>query len=216
MASEQPDYRFVDEARRAQAKTAMEAGLGCILKTQVVQNGKLTVWCAQHDPITLEAAPARAFEVASLSGWESADIVRFLMSIEPPTPEIKNSIESAIAWFEKSKITGFEVVVKSQRSRRPRFRAQSQSRCGAAVGAFLRTRHQPPAFRDARTVKVFYNLAELDQSGPGNGYNWYVTQPASLLEKDYPKWRAQWNPTREVSALADADKLAARDAEIRG
>jgi hypothetical protein len=25
----------------------------CILKTQVVQEGKLTVWCAQHDERTL-------------------------------------------------------------------------------------------------------------------------------------------------------------------
>jgi PelA/Pel-15E family pectate lyase len=95
-----PEYSFVDEVRRAKARAAMEAGLRCILKTQLVQNGKLTVWCAQYDPITLESAAARKFEVASLSGWESADIVRFLMSFESPTPEIKNAIESAIAWFQ--------------------------------------------------------------------------------------------------------------------
>jgi hypothetical protein len=52
-----------------------------------------------------------------------------------------------------------------------------------------------------RDVKIYYNLSDLDQSGPGNGYNWYVTQPQKLLEQDYPAWRAK------VAALAQPSRV---------
>ena len=78
------DFRFVDSARRSSAGRAFEAGIACILKCQVTVNGTLTVWCAQHDEITLEPRPARTFEPVSLSGAESAGILLLLMSLEHP------------------------------------------------------------------------------------------------------------------------------------
>jgi PelA/Pel-15E family pectate lyase len=54
-----PRYAFLDDSRRQQAAKSLAAGLGCVLKTQIVQNGKKTVWCAQHDALTLQASPAR-------------------------------------------------------------------------------------------------------------------------------------------------------------
>ena len=82
VAAAKPNYAFVDDARRAKAANAVEKGIECILKTQVIVNGRRTVWCAQHDEVTLAPAPARKFEVVSLSGGESVGIVRFLMSIK--------------------------------------------------------------------------------------------------------------------------------------
>jgi hypothetical protein len=75
-------YAFVDDVRRANAARAVEKGIECILKTQVIVNGRRTVWCAQHDEVTLAPAPARKYELVSLSGGESVGIVRFLMSIK--------------------------------------------------------------------------------------------------------------------------------------
>src|ERR1039458_9452080 len=54
-----PRYAFLDDSQRQQAAKSLAAGLGCVLKTQIVQNGKKTVWCAQHDALTLQASPAR-------------------------------------------------------------------------------------------------------------------------------------------------------------
>src|SRR5262249_15948504 len=96
IAAAQSNYVFVDEARRARAASAVEKGIDCILKTQVVVNGRRTVWCAQHDEVTFAPAPARKYELVSLSGGESAGIVRFLMSIENPSPVVIDAIESAI------------------------------------------------------------------------------------------------------------------------
>ena len=62
---------FLPDSLRAKAKASLDKGVDCILKTQVVQDGKPTVWCAQHDERTLEPADARAYELISLSGAES-------------------------------------------------------------------------------------------------------------------------------------------------
>lgn len=64
----------------------------------------ITVWCAQHDRETLAPAKARAYELPSLSGQESDDIVLFLMSLSKPTPEMIASIDAAIEWFKESEI----------------------------------------------------------------------------------------------------------------
>src|SRR5688500_3001025 len=97
--SGQPYYAFVDDARRAQAADALAAGVRCVLKTQVEQGGKETVWCAQYDSITLQPSAARAMEPATLSGAESARILELLMTFRDPTPEVRSAIESGLAWF---------------------------------------------------------------------------------------------------------------------
>lgn len=73
-----------------------------------VPNGELTVWCAQHDRVTLEPCKARAYELPSLSGQESDNIVLLLMSLPNPSTDIVKSIEGAIKWFQKSKIKGIQ------------------------------------------------------------------------------------------------------------
>lgn len=65
-----PEAATIEKARKA-----FDKGIDCILKTQYLQNGILTSWCAQHDEITLEPAKARSYELASLSGKECANIV---------------------------------------------------------------------------------------------------------------------------------------------
>ena len=95
IARKESAYAFVDEARRAQAEKSIGKGINCILKCQVVVDGKPTVWCAQHDEHTLAPAPARAYE--RVGGTESVGIVRFLMSIEQPGPDVIRAIDGAVA-----------------------------------------------------------------------------------------------------------------------
>lgn len=86
IAQKRSVYGFVDEPRRKKAEAAVQKGIECILKCQVIVNGKRTVWCAQHDQKTLEPRGARIYEKVSLSGCESVGVVRFLMSIDKPGP----------------------------------------------------------------------------------------------------------------------------------
>ena len=71
------------------ARLAFNKGVDVTLKTQIKINGKLAAWCAQYDDKTLLPAKARSYELPSLSGEESGEIVKLLMRIKHPSSAIK-------------------------------------------------------------------------------------------------------------------------------
>lgn len=83
---------------RAKFKTAVTKGVQYILKSQWKQNGKLTVWCAQHGATDYKPKAARAYELESLSGSESAGLIAFLMT-QPQTTEIQTAVKAGLTWF---------------------------------------------------------------------------------------------------------------------
>lgn len=191
VAESNHDFETVEKALIPRAKAAVEKGIACILKTQFIQNGKLTAWCAQHDRKTLLPAKARAFELASLSGNESVGIVRFLMAVENPSPDIKKSINAAIAWLEASKIVGIkaqDVTDASQPKGRDRIVTADPN---STVWA---------RFYDLETNKPFFTgrdsvpratLAEIENERRV-GYAYYGIWPAKLLSNEYPEWLKKW------------------------
>lgn len=100
------DSDIIDDATRAKMQTAVEKAIQYLLKAQIVNDGKLTVWCAQHDTANYAPRPARAYELESKSGSESAGVVWFLMNWPEQTEAIQNAIKGAIAWYKKTKVTG--------------------------------------------------------------------------------------------------------------
>ena len=187
-----PEYAFLTGEERGRAKAAMERGIECILRTQVVQNGKLTVWCAQHDEKTLAPAKARAYEHPSLSGSESAGIVEFLMGIERPSPEVVRAVQSAIAWFEAAKLTGIRVVAKpAPGTPKGVDNTVVQDTSAPPLWArFCELGTNRPIFSGRDSV-IRYSMAEIEYERR-NGYRWYVDRPAKLLAQDYPQWVAKW------------------------
>jgi PelA/Pel-15E family pectate lyase len=185
-------YTFVDETRRALAEKAVAKGIECILKTQIVVNGKLTVWCAQHDEVTLKPAPARSYEHVSLSGSESVGLVRFLMGVDHPDKRIFEAIESAVAWFKLTRLNGIKVVEKPDTSFPNGFdRIVVEDARGEPLWArFYEITTGRPIF-SGRDGVVKYSLAEIEHERR-TGYGWYTNAPAELLEKDYPAWQAKW------------------------
>ena len=91
---------------------SIDRAVDFILKSQITSQGKLTAWCAQHDPVTYEPVGARAYELASISGSESVPVIQFLMNQEQ-TPEIKTAVEAAIQWFKDSEVKDTEYVRKA-------------------------------------------------------------------------------------------------------
>ncbi|GAA5172213.1 pectate lyase [Viridibacterium curvum] len=87
----------------AKLSSAIDKGVDYILKSQIVQGGVKTVWCAQHDPVNYAALGGRAYEWPSKSGKESVGVVGYLMS-RPQTTEIKAAVQSALAWFRSSAV----------------------------------------------------------------------------------------------------------------
>jgi PelA/Pel-15E family pectate lyase len=175
------DYSFLTADERARAAKAVEKGIDVILKTQIVQNGKLTAWCAQHDERTLAPAKARSYELPSLSGSESVGIVEFLMGIEKPSPEVVRAVKAAVAWFESVRIPGIRVVQRDG----DRFVVEDAAAPPLWARFYELDTNRP--FFCGRDGIVKYKLSEIEHERR-NGYRWYTDRPAKLLADLYPKW----------------------------
>ncbi|MFB6320620.1 pectate lyase [Saccharicrinis sp. FJH54] len=187
IAQKQSPFSFVDESYRDRCESAVEKGIDCILRTQVKQNGKLTAWCAQYDQNTLQPAWARNFEPPSLSGDESVDIVRFLMEIENPSPQVIAAIEGAVAWFKDVEIHGLEYHHKWGENGKPDAFVEPDPDAAPLWARFYELDTNKPIFI-GRDKVIHYKLNEIEQERRG-GYAYYGRWPAKMLNEEYPAWK---------------------------
>lgn len=181
-------YAFTTADQRARAAAAVERGLACILRTQVKQDGRLTAWCAQHDETTLAPAWARNFEPPTLSGMESVGVVRFLMGVEQPGPDVVAAIEGAVRWFESVKLTGLRVDNTPGADGAKDRHVVADPAAAVLWARFYELGTNRPVFtgRD-KVLRDDFNAIERERRV---GYAYFGTWPADLLAKDYPRWRA--------------------------
>jgi PelA/Pel-15E family pectate lyase len=195
-----PQYSFVTAADRARAAAALDSALDVILRTQIRVDGVLTAWCAQYDEHDLTPAQARSYELPSISGSESVGIVRYLMSIRDPSPEVVEAIQRAVAWFDGVAVHGIrvqEVRDSTQASGRDRV-VVADPNAPALWARFYEIGTNRPMFSGRDGVKK-YTVAEIENERRV-GYSWWGTWPATLLEQDYPAWQQRWAPGRNVLA----------------
>jgi PelA/Pel-15E family pectate lyase len=195
-AERKPGFEFLTDAERARASHAVDKGIEVILKTQVVVNGKLTAWCAQHDEHTLAPVQARSYEHISLSGAESVGVVEQLMAVEHPSPEVVRAIEAAIDWFRAVKITGLRVELKTA-SEMPRNFDRvvvDDAKAPPLWARFYEIGTNRPIF-SGRDGVVHYRMSEIEQERR-TGYRWYVDRPAKLLDEEFPAWKARISQQR--------------------
>jgi hypothetical protein len=95
------EFGFVPQAVRDSSATAIQRGIKCILDTQILFNGRRTIWCQQHDALTLQPTSARNYEMPAQATGESAGIMLFLIGLPHPSPGIKGAVQAAAAWFER-------------------------------------------------------------------------------------------------------------------
>lgn len=180
-------FEVVDASLAKPCEAAVKKGVDCILKTQVKVKGKLTVWCQQHDEKTLKPAPARKFELISLTGAESVGIVRFLMNYKDQSPEITKAVEAAINWFEKSKIEGYKYEdVPDSTLPKGRDRVLIPEAGNVMWARFYTIETNEPFFCGRDGIKR-KNVSEIEHERR-IGYAWYGSWAKDLLEKDYPNW----------------------------
>ena len=185
--SESSDYRFLKIEDRTKAEAAVTKGIDCILRTQIEQNGKLTVWCAQHDAKTLEPAWARAYEPPSFSGAESVGVVRFLMSVEEPTPVIIAAVEGSIKWFKSVAIHGMRLDKFTDAEGQNDRRIVADPDADPLWARFYEIGSNRPIFLDRDSV-VRDSFSEIGQERR-TGYAYYGNWAAKLLADEYPRWR---------------------------
>jgi len=176
-----PDFAFVEESCREKIRDAFSKGIQCILTCQVRQGGRLTVWCAQHDHETLQPEKARSYELPSLSGGESANIIRFLMSLENPTPEIVQAVNAAAKWYEDSKITGIrQITVDGDK------KIIADADAPPLWARFYELETNRPFFC-GRDGIVKYDISEIEAERR-NGYSWYTTS-GEKVAREWAQWK---------------------------
>ena len=172
---------LVTKDHQRSCQKAFERGIECILRSQIKVRGVLTVWCAQHDPVSLEPRPARSYELESLSGGESANILQLLMELGQPTPAVVRAINAGAAWYEASKIYGIRLVRDPEQGRL----AVADPDAPVLWARFYELGTQRPFFCDRDGVRKY----DFNQIGKErrNGYSWYGSYGHDVL-KAYAEW----------------------------
>jgi PelA/Pel-15E family pectate lyase len=178
-----PHVAFVEPALRKKAEAALEAGIRCMLRTQIEQGGQRTAWCAQYDALTLQPSSARRMEPASLSGLESSHIIKFLMMVSNPPPEVVASIESGLKWLDNVKITG---LARAQRDGKTVYESNPASK-EIYWARFYNLTNNLPVFpgRDGVHYESFGAMAAQNRLG----YDYLTTLPGSIVKNGQNKWR---------------------------
>jgi hypothetical protein len=192
-----------DDVQR-RAREAVARGTGCLLASQVVVDGQRTVWCAQHDPLTLQPVGARAYEHASLSGLESAGIVRFLMELEDSREtRVRDAVDGAVAWLRANAIHGY--VYTDERD------LVAEKGASPLWARFHEIGTNRPIFSNRDGV-VRYDWRELDDERR-RGYAWYTDRPASVLGRYAAALAASTAPaSASVQAAASVAESDSRNA----
>lgn len=169
------DTDVFSDSDRARFKTAVTKGVDYILKAQWKQNGKLTVWCAQHGATDYQPKKARAYELESLSGSESVGVLAFLMT-QPQTAQIEAAVRAGVAWFnspntylnnytyDSSKASTNPIVAKSGSKMWYRFYDLNTNR----------------GFFSDRDGSKFYDITKMSEERR-TGYSWGGDYGSSII-----------------------------------
>jgi PelA/Pel-15E family pectate lyase len=181
IAEHKPEFVFVSPALKARAGECLDRGIRCVLATQLRDAaGHLTIWGQQHDPLTLQPCAARNFEPIAECSNESVGLVKFLMTIPSPTPEIIASVEAAIGWFPAHALHGV-----AWDRRRPEPGLQASPDAPDLWSRYYELGTGKPIFSE-RDRMVHYDVSEISLERR-KGYGWFNT-----LANDLPAAHAQW------------------------
>jgi pectinesterase len=183
---------ITDPSLMPRIEKAISSGISCILRTQIIVNGKPTVWCAQHDENTFLPAKARSYELPSFSGAESVGIILFLMDIEKPSMEIIRAVEGAVTWFNNHRLTDTRIESFTNSDGLKDKRLITDPEAGDMWARFYDLDTGEPFVCDRDGIKK----KSLDQIGyeRRNGYTWYTDDPEKIFTR-YPEWKKQSKTT---------------------
>lgn len=181
------DSDIIDETRRAKLKTALAKSVEFALKAQIINGGKRTVWCQQHDPVSFKPVGARAYELPSKSGSESAGVLAFLMNWPDQTATVQDAVKSGLAWYKATRVANLK---------------WSNGNFVAASGAsmwyrFYNVEDDKYFFSDRDGIKL-YNINDVEAERR-TGYQWAGDYGSKLLTA-----AAKYAPTAVVSSSSAA------------
>jgi PelA/Pel-15E family pectate lyase len=177
------DYAFVPADVRKKAGAAADHALQCILISQVVINGRKTVWAQQEDALTLKPVSARNYEPGALAAAESADLLDYLMSLPKPSKELAAAINAGVTWLKGAAVYGFEYV--GGRGVEGGRQLKAKEGAGPIWARYYSVATEKPIFGD-RDKTLHDNVNELSLERR-NGYAWYSGAEQKTID-GYAAW----------------------------
>lgn len=185
----QDEFAWLPADLRQRATASAARGLACILACQLVVDGRRTVWCQQHDMLTLAPTSARNYEMPSQSGSESAGLMLFLMTVPHPSPEVIRAVRAAATWFEKTALHDVAFTRAPDGTGRKLLPSPG---AGPIWARYSELKTDRPIFGDRdKSIHDDVNEISLERR---NGYAWFNNAPQRALEA-YARW-AQAHPAR--------------------
>lgn len=194
--SDAPRFAFVEASLRERIRKAVDNGDACLLRLQVRQGKTLAGWAGQYDHQTLQPTHGRRFELPAMVTQETVGVVRYLMSIPQPSPEVVAAVEGAVAWLQRVQIEGWRIETFDAQPEQYRYHASKTDRRlvrdPSSAGLWARFYDLSDnsvvlATREGVRVKDYAQIPRERRTG----YEWYGQWPKQLLSKDYPSWKAQ-------------------------
>ena len=175
------EFAFVPAATRAQAAASLKRGMNCLLASQIVVDGRRTVWCQQHDALTLQPTSARNYEMPCESSGESGAIVLFLMGLPNPGTNVITAVRAAAVWFDKTKLA--DVAFKSTGPDGRKLIATPGA--GLIWARYYQIGADRPIFGDRdRTI---HDRVDEISAERRKGYGWFKDTPKRVLQH-YARW----------------------------
>jgi len=206
VASGAGDYGFVPATIRARARVSMERGIQCVLATQIHVGGRRTVWCQQHDVLTLTPCSARNYEMPCQVSAESAEIVLLLMDLPKPSAGVVPAVDQAVEWFEKTRIQD----VQYRRGDPDGRDLVAAAGHGPLWARYYEIGTDRPIFGD-RDQTIHDRLEEISAERR-RGYGWYRDTPRKTIAR-HGVWRTK--ELNELNKLNELHGLNARNAFLR-
>lgn len=192
-----PRFSWLDNETRQNINNAFEKGIEFILSSQIIQNDKKTGWAQQYDNDTLSPTQGRKYEYPAIATQETCAIINLLMSIESPTPQIKESVNSAIDWLNRTKIYGTRLQKttlppdKIKNHEYPYDLVVIHDVTAKPIWARFYSLDDNKPFMSTKKGKIFYNLMQLDLASRTE-YTWYGYWPQDTINK-YHEWLKKHN-----------------------
>lgn len=186
-----------DAETRAAATAALVRGEDCLLRLQVRQGETLTGWAGQYDPVTLAPMGGRTFELPAIVSQETVEILKYLMSIPDPSPEVIASVTGAAEWLRAVQVDGvrLETVPLEGETSYTYHNADFDRRLVTEAGApplwarFYDLEDNTPVLANRDGVRVArYDLVDPERR---TGYHWYGNWASEFLQTVYPEWRCR-------------------------
>jgi PelA/Pel-15E family pectate lyase len=183
-------FAFVPDGVRARARASVAEGIDCILATQIVEQGRRTVWAQQHDALNLQPVAGRNYEPAALCGSESAALILFLMRLPQPGAAVVDAVHAAVVWFRKTAISG-----KAYERGADGRHLVSAPGAGPIWARFYEIGTDRPVFGD-RDKSLHDDVNEISAERR-NGYSWYNAGPQEALDR-FAGWSVSHPRPREA------------------